>query len=42
MPINDTSFRKNNPETVASLMEFLHPNFHIASRHEHAKPPSCP
>ncbi len=30
MSINDASFRKNNPEAVASLMEFLHPNFHIA------------
>ncbi|MBA7584961.1 hypothetical protein ES708_26929 [subsurface metagenome] len=30
MSINDTSFRKNSPETVASLMEFLRPNFHIA------------
>ena len=30
MPINDTSFKKNNPEAVASLMEFLRPNFHVA------------
>lgn len=30
MPINDASFKKNDPETVASLMEFLRPNFHIA------------
>lgn len=30
MPINDASFRKNNPEVVASLMEFLRPNFHVA------------
>ncbi len=30
MPINDASFKKNSPETVAALMEFLRPNFHIA------------
>jgi len=30
MPINDASFKKGNPETVAALMEFLKPNFHIA------------
>jgi hypothetical protein len=27
MPINDTRFKKNSPETVAALMEFLRPNF---------------
>jgi hypothetical protein len=30
MPINDARFKKNSPETVAALMEFLRPNFHIA------------
>jgi hypothetical protein len=30
MPINDENFKKNSPETVAALMEFLRPNFHIA------------
>ncbi len=30
MPINDASFKKNSPRTVAALMEFLKPNFHIA------------
>ena len=30
MPINDAKFKKNTPETVASLMEFLKPNFHVA------------
>ena len=30
MPINDAKFKKNSPETVAALMEFLRPNFHIA------------
>jgi hypothetical protein len=30
MPINDARFKKGNPEAVASLMEFLRPNFHIA------------
>jgi hypothetical protein len=30
MPINDAKFKKNAPETVASLMEFLKPNFHVA------------
>jgi hypothetical protein len=27
MPINDARFKKNTPETVAALMEFLRPNF---------------
>jgi hypothetical protein len=30
MPINDAKFKRNSPETVAALMEFLKPNFHIA------------
>jgi hypothetical protein len=30
MPINDARFKKGNPETVAALMEFLRPNFHVA------------
>ena len=30
MPINDAKFKKNAPEAVASLMEFLRPNFHVA------------
>ena len=30
MPINNANFKKNSPETVAALMEFLRPNFHIA------------
>ena len=30
MPVNDARFKKNSPETVAALMEFLKPNFHIA------------
>ena len=37
MPINDASFKKGNPETVAALMEFLHPNFHIAYTLEELK-----
>jgi hypothetical protein len=27
MPINDARFKKNSPETVAALMDFLRPNF---------------
>ena len=30
MLINDASFKKDNPEVFATLMGFLHPNFHIA------------
>ena len=30
MPVNDARFKKNSPRTVAVLMEFLKPNFHIA------------
>ena len=30
MPINDSRFKKNSPETVAALMDLLRPNFHIA------------
>jgi hypothetical protein len=30
MPINDARFKRNDPRTVTSLMEFLRPNFHIA------------
>ena len=30
MPINDARFKKNSPETTATLMEFLRPNFHVA------------
>jgi hypothetical protein len=30
MPINDARFKKSNRDAVAVLMEFLHPNFHVA------------